>query len=141
MLKPFAQLVKGDLFKIGTQVLKVKKIRTTVISVYLIDEQLKLIPYLNGHKTWLLSEKTYNEKAESFSVVKANITTSLSCTTTYKGIKIQLFRYVKEGRKKVHFYPLVNGKRINNTGYGVRDEAERLAKHYIDWLIIQSITA
>jgi len=141
MLKPFSQLVKGDLFKIGTQVVKVKKVTTTVISVYLLDEQLNLIPYLNGHKTWLLSEKTYNEKAESFIVLNANITSSLSDRTTYKGIKIQLFRYVKEGRKKVHFYPVVNGKRINNTGYGVRDEAERLAKHYIDWLIIQPVTA
>ena len=72
---------------------------------------------------------------------KSNITTSLSCTTTYKRIKIQLFRYVKAGRKKVHFYPVVNGKRINTTGYGVRDEAESLARHYIDWLIKQPVVA
>ena len=49
-------------------------------------------------------------------------------------MNIEIVRTLSKSGKRVMFYATINGKRINNTNYARKWEAERLAKNYIEHL-------
>lgn len=52
-------------------------------------------------------------------------------TSRDKTIKVDVCRFVKDGTQRVFFAPEVKGKRINNTMYARKYDAESLGRRYI----------
>lgn len=53
-------------------------------------------------------------------------------TNALTGEMAVIYKYQKDGTKRVFFAPEVNGKRTNTTLWAVMKDAARLAKHYLN---------